>query len=337
MRLLLTGSTGFVGRNLLLEILKRKSYETIYLPIRSEKKLKEQLKGEGIVELPRELHLLSMEAPDWDFSSLSGVEHVVHSAGVLFGNSLQDYSKTNTEGTLRLMHTLSAPEKVVILSSQAASGPCGSGQDCKTENDEDRPITWYGTSKLEMESKLASEFPQKNFICLRPPMILGPRDSATLPLFKMARALVQFKPGFNQKQYSFVAVQDLVQAILKVLSHSTELQKLKQRKFFVASEKVITDTELIQTATEVMRKKGRLVKIPQPVIWGISQVIGSIPALSKAVPNLSKDRSKEIWPDRWVVSPKQFEDQFGWKATIDLKTSLKATLDWYVKEGQLSL
>lgn len=337
MKLLLTGSTGFVGRNLLLELLKRKNYETIYLPIRSESKLKDQLSKEGISEIPKELYPLRMEAPQWDFSELKEVDHVIHSAGVLSGNSLEDYSKTNTEGTLRLMRTLKGTSKIVVLSSQAASGPCGENQSCKTEADQDRPVTWYGASKLEMESRVEKEFSDKRFVFLRPPMILGPRDSATLPLFKMAAGFVQVKPGFRTKEYSFIAVQDLVQAILRVLENPTDLRNLSQRKFFVASDKTITDTELITTAAEVMSKPARLLKIPQPMIWGISKVVGNIPALSKAIPNLSKDRAREIWPDKWVVSAKNFEMTFGWQATTNLKSSLGETYQWYRSTGQLVL
>jgi len=335
MKLLLTGSTGFVGRNLLLELLKRKTYERIYLPVRSEFKLRDQLRKEGISEIPSELNPLTMEAPKWDFSQLKDIDHVVHSAGVLSGSSLENYSKTNTEGTLKLMRTLSSPKKFVILSSQAASGPCGETQLCKTESDQDSPVTWYGASKLEMENEVEREFSEKGYVFLRPPMILGPRDTATLPLFQMAGGPVQFKPGFKDKTYSFVAVHDLVGAILNVLDSSVELAGLKPRKFFVASQETITDVELIKTATEVMQRPSRLVKIPQPIIWGVSQVVGNIPSLSKAIPNLSKDRAKEIWPDKWVISPKKFEEAFEWKANIGLRRALEETLDWYVKSGDL--
>lgn len=335
MKLLLTGSTGFVGRNLVLELLKRKTYEKIYLPVRSESKLRDQLRKEGISQIPTELNLLTMEAPNWDFSQLKDIDHVVHSAGVLSGNSLEDYSKTNTEGTLKLLRTLPSSKKIVILSSQAASGPCAEAQICKTESDQDSPVTWYGTSKLEMEKEVQREFSGRGYVFLRPPMILGPRDSATLPLFKMAGGFVQVKPGFKTKEYSFVAVQDLVQAILRVLDHSTDLSILNQRKFFVASDQVITDTELITTAAEVMNRPARLLKIPQPMIWGIAQVVGNIPALSKAIPNLSKDRAREIWPNKWVVSPQCFKGAFGWEAKTNLRTSLEETFKWYVKSGDL--
>lgn len=335
MNLLLTGATGFVGRNLLLKILKEKKYQTVYLPVRSEQKLKEQLRGEGIHEIPKEVKVLTMEAPHWDFKQIKDVDHVVHGAGVLSGSCLADYSKTNTEGSLTLMRTLPGASKIVILSSQAASGPCGANQTIKNEGDPDSPVTWYGASKLEMENKIENEFPDKGILFLRPPMILGPRDSATLPLFKMAGGLVQFKPGFQTKRYSFIAVQDLVNAIGRVLESAIDLKKLKQKKYFVASENAITDIDLITTATQVMNRKSRLLKIPQPVIWGISQVVGNIPALSRAIPNLSKDRAREIWPDKWVVSANHFENTFGWKAAVDLQSSLSETCEWYKKEGLL--
>jgi nucleoside-diphosphate-sugar epimerase len=336
MKLLLTGATGFVGRNLLLELLREKKYETIYTPVRSAEKLKEQLKQEGISECPKQIEVLPMEAPSWDFSRLIDVNHVVHGAGVLFGNSLEDYSRTNTDGTMALLKTLPASDKTIILSSQAASGPCGETKLFKTELEQDSPVTWYGASKLQMEQRVQKEFSERGIIFLRPPMILGPRDTATLPLFKMAKGWVQFKPGFREKYYSFVAVQDLVKAILAALESPQDFRDLDQRKFFVASNKAITDLDLISTAAKVMNREDRILRVPQPLIWGVSQIVGNIPSLSKAIPNLSKDRAKEIWPNRWVVSCQKFESQFGWSAQVDLTTTLRETFDWYVKSGQLS-
>ncbi len=335
MKVLLTGSTGFVGRNVLLELLKQQKYEVIYLPVRSEAKLRQQLMEEGFLEFPEVLKPLVMEAPNWDFSHLGVIDHVVHSAGVLFGNSLEDYMRTNTEGTLRLMQTVSTPNKIVILSSQAASGPCVGAQDYKTEQDQNRPLTWYGSSKLQMEQTVQAKFPQMNVVFLRPPMILGGRDTATLPLFKMANGIVQINPGFKKKQCSFVAVQDLVGAIIQVLQSEFSLSALPQKYFFVASDQVITDIDLIKTTTGLMNKKGRLIFIPEFLIWMASQIISVIPSLTKALPSLSRDRAKEIWPNKWVVSSHSFEKQFSWKAKVDLKGALTDTLDWYVKSGQL--
>jgi nucleoside-diphosphate-sugar epimerase len=203
MKLLLTGATGFVGRNILLQALKEKRYEEIILPIRDEVKLARQFTVDGYPKIPTEVTTVMASAGEWKLQGLR-VEHVIHCAGVLFARSKAEYFDTNVKGTLRLFKEIAQPQKAIILSSQTAAGPCEEGQAQRKEGDADAPVTWYGQSKLEMERKLAEEFPHLPYLCLRSPWILGPRDLATLPLFKMARKPVRFKPGFRSKYFSFI-------------------------------------------------------------------------------------------------------------------------------------
>src|SRR5688572_8498260 len=102
MKLLLTGATGFVGRNLLLRAIDL--YEEIYVPVRSREKLLAQLKDEGFAGLPSNVKPILTEAPSWKFDGVPPVQHVVHSAGLISGVSRDDYFRTNTEGTRTLFH-----------------------------------------------------------------------------------------------------------------------------------------------------------------------------------------------------------------------------------------
>ena len=333
MKALLTGSSGFVGRNLLLNWISQKQYEQIILPVRNSEKLKEQLRKENINDLSK-LVIQESSAPFWENLQGLQVDHLVHGAGLLFGGSEREFFDTNVEGTENLFSRVEF-NKAIVLSSQAASGPCKDGQLEKTERDPEEPITWYGKSKLEMENRLQEKFLSKNFLCIRPPMILGARDTATLPLFKMVKSRVLFKPGFEPKHYSFVAVQDLVLAINQALQSPNSFDVLSKRSFFVASNETITDEQLIQTAAKAAQKPGVLVKVPQSLLKGVSKLIDAVPAWRKAVPSLAGDRALEIWPDRWVVSSRQFQNTFSWKPKEGLLHSLQDAYQWYLKNGDL--
>ncbi|MFL5341969.1 MAG: NAD-dependent epimerase/dehydratase family protein [Gemmataceae bacterium] len=335
MILLLTGATGFVGRNLLLGVLAEGRYEHVIVPVRSRAKLAAQLAADGVPDLPPSVIPVETAAPDWrfDFSALGAPDHVVHGAGLLFGRDRAEYFRTNVDGTLNLLRQLPDEAKTVILSSLAAAGPSLRPDHDRGEADPERPLTWYGESKLEMERGLAAEFAAKRYLCLRPPMVLGPRDQATLPLFKMARNPVRFKPGLRTKTYSWIGVNDLTAAVFAALAG--DWTGLPHRSLFVAAERPITDWELIAHCAAAVRRRGLTLRLPQPLLKGVAQVIDRVPAWRRALPSLTVDRAREIWPDRWVVSAAAFGGHFGWRPAEELPAVLQATCDWYVRAGQL--
>lgn len=336
MNLLITGATGFVGRNTLLRALKEEKYDKVYVPVRSREKLLKQFEADGYAEIPSRVEVIETSAPNWNLPGIESLDHVIHSAGTLFERNKRCYFDCNVEGTLNLFHRLPRPKRAIVLSSQSASGPCLSKQDYRQEEDEDAPLTWYGESKLEMERRLRLEFTDLNYICLRPPMILGARDQATLPLFKMAKQKVLFKPGLQPKRYSFIGVNDLVTAMFTALESEVNWDEIKGSHFFVASNAPITDRQLLRSAAQVSERNGMIVTIPHPVLWGVSRVIDSVPMWRSTIPSLSVDRAKEIWPNRWVVSSRAFQSRFGWTPSEDFMTTLNDTRAWYVKSGQLS-
>lgn len=336
MRLLLTGATGFVGRNILLREMVENRYEEVWVPVRSLEKLKEQFLGDGFSGIPAKIKPVLSSASDWKLAGAPKFEHVVHAAGTLFALSKKEYFDVNVDGTLALFRQIQTPDRALILSSQAASGPCRQGDGVKCEGESDEPVTWYGHSKLEMEKRMSAEFPQLNYLCLRPPMVIGPRDQATLPLFKMVRHHLFFKPGFKTKSYSYISVFDLVAAIFAALEDEGDWRSFPGRYYFIASNAPVTDRELISLAAKASNRKGIFVTVPQGLLWVVSQFLNTIPRWRASLPSLSPDRAKEIWPNRWVVSSKAFQERFRWMPREDLAQTINKTREWYVKTGQLA-
>ncbi|NBX93737.1 MAG: NAD(P)-dependent oxidoreductase [Proteobacteria bacterium] len=334
MKILITGASGFVGRNLLLRVASDPSYSEIIIPIRNRDKLKKQGLMDGLDFKSSRFRIVETAAPQWENLQDVKVDHLIHCAGLLFAREKREFLETNVNGTLNLFRNTSF-ERAIVLSSQAASGPCEPGQVAKTERDGNVPVTWYGRSKLEMEKRLQKEFGNRNYVCLRPPIILGARDSATLPLFKMVKGRILFKPGLKLKYYSYIAVNDLVDAILKTLKAPLSYSELSLKEYFVACDEVITDEALITTAALAADKRGVLLRVPQTLLKGIAKAVDAVPSWREAIPSLSGDRAQEIWPDRWVVSSQKFAEQFAWKSSPDLLQTLKETHNWYKETGQI--
>ena len=322
MELLLTGSTGFVGRNLLLRLAGDQRWNRIVLPVRDPEKLRSQLEGEGISD---ERILITRVTGDfWELPSGIAPDLVIHAAGLLFGRRKEDYFGTNVDGSIRLAAQLPRTARVIVLSSLAAGGPTPGDSSHRSIHHEDRPVSLYGASKLTMEKELRNRLGRRLLI-LRPPMVLGPRDAATLPLFAMARGPVRVKPGFSPKHYSWIDVGDLCDAIL---SASGRGEWEQYGPFYLGSEQLITDNELIATAAEVINAKGITLSVPQVAIRIASLAIDAVPSWRAAAPSLGRDRVREILPPRWVCDGSPFSEQFGWRASKNLRQSLAETAVW---------
>jgi dihydroflavonol-4-reductase len=326
-RLLLTGATGFVGRNFLLRALSQ--YDAVFTPVRSEEKLRAQLVAEGLDPRPGNLHVLPPEPLDWPDCR---PDHALLGAGVLFARSRDEYFSTNVDWTLRGLRTLPDACRVTVLSSLSAGGPTPARQDSRSETDSDTPITWYGESKLALERILRSDFSRRNITVLRPPMILGARDTATLPLFRMAGHFLRIKPGLQTKTYSFLAVEDLVDGILEVFQQAAALPP---ESYYVSAARPVTDGEILAGAAACRKVRGLTVPIPQPAVRLLSALVDVVPSLRKQVPSLTRDRAREIWPSRWVADGARLSGLTGWRPRRDLEETLRSTHNYFLREGLL--
>lgn len=331
MELLITGSTGFVGRNLLLRLADDPRWERILLPVRDPAKLRSQMQDEGIAADTRFV-LVPVSGNKWQLPPDAYPDLAIHAAGLLFGRKKEDYFNVNVEGSLRLAAQLPRTCRMILLSSLAAGGPTPVGSGHRTLEHEDRPVSWYGASKLTLERELRNRLGRR-MVILRPPMVLGPRDAATVPLFRMARGVVRIKPGFAPKQYSWIDVDALCSAILAVASHPEEGER--HGPLYLASPDTITDANLIGSASEVIGARGITLAVPQVAIRLASLVVDAVPAWRAAAPSLGIDRVREILPNRWVCDAETFCKAFGWSHDSSLGDTLARTADWLRAQGKI--
>lgn len=331
MKLLITGSTGFVGRNLLLHALQDPTWSQIILPVRDEQKWRNQLRNEGIIDLPGHLYCCNVNENAWFLDNVPSPDIAIHCAGLTFSRERTPYFETNVEGTLRLAQRLPQDCRLLVLSSQSAAGPTPHSVVMRQRYHEEKPLSWYGESKLAMEKKLLA-LQRPYLLVLRPPMILGPRDTATIPLFKMARGVLRLKPGMKPKHYSWIDVDDLCGALL--IAAKSDWKQLSHQLYFLTADTTITDLTLLQTTASVLKAHGITLRAPHLLIRFLSFFADAIPALRQPLQSLGRDRVKEIMPQRWVVDGSEFRHDFEWIPRASLEQSLQKTAAWLDQENR---
>lgn len=316
MKILVTGATGFVGSHL-TDLLSGEGHQ-VYSLVRNQKKA-EEFKTQGNL-------ILGSLGPDnklaWIDTLPDDLDAVIHTAGVVHSSISDDFFIHNTKTTNNLIDQLHKKYQhlhFTYISSLAAAGPSTDIERCE-ENDK-RPVSSYGRSKLESEYHL-KELTGWTHTIIMPPMVIGPRDPAVLDIFKMVKSRFIIGPGLNfkNKKYSFINVLDLAQAI----KHLT-LEK-GSGSYFISHPRSVTFIELIDAINKNMGMK-KLFFIPIP--HSFLRVIGRILTIFPVTSRLTSDKVNELIQSNWTCSSRRYLETTKQEIKFDLENTVKMTQNDY--------
>ncbi|NKB24899.1 MAG: NAD-dependent epimerase/dehydratase family protein [Kiritimatiellae bacterium] len=208
MNILITGATGFIGSHLVDRLLTE-GHEITAL-IRSSSNL-QWLQHRNIRLVQGDLiHPASLK------EAVTGQDLIFHIAGIVNARRERDFYAQNVHGTEQLLQaTLNynpTLKKFIYLSSMEASGS-SSFQRPKTEQDESQPVSAYGLSKLKAEQALLAYKERIHILCVRPPMVYGPRDKGVYAIYKLVRIGLKVNIGFSSRYASSIYIADLVEGL----------------------------------------------------------------------------------------------------------------------------
>jgi len=201
---LVSGATGFIGRQLCQQLSARG--HTLVALSQSGASL-----ADGSPTLAVDLAL-----EDLDQDTLEGVDVLIHLAGIAHQQApASAYEKLNYEATVRLARQAAAAgvRCFIFLSSVKAMGS-PSSPDLRLESHCNEPADAYGLSKWRAENALREEFSQgaMSVIILRPTLVYGTNAKGNLQRLAVAvRKGLPRPPAMGQR--SMIAVQDLASLI----------------------------------------------------------------------------------------------------------------------------
>ncbi len=276
--ILITGITGFIGRNLVEYFAERDEIKIFghSRDIFQAKKLFKQKKIEFLSEL------------NVDVLDRNHIEIIIHLAGIAHDLSghyrSEDYDLVNNIGTRKLFDqfTDSQASTFIFVSSIKAVIDHFDGE--VHEEMDPKPTSAYGISKLKAEQYINQHKGnnKKNYI-LRPCLVHGPGNKGNLNLlYKFVRSGMPYPLGAFENQRSFLSIENFCFVINAIINN-----QLPPDTYFLSDEKSIATNELVRIIGIAIGKNIRILKIPKPLINLIAS-IGSVFHLPFRRSNISK-------------------------------------------------
>lgn len=306
-----TGASGFIGRRLV----RRLAAEGYRVRILLRRPAPDLERLAAVVGVPG-----SLEDADSLTRLVAGADAVVHAAGLTRALHAADFDRVNAEATERLTAVCAArpqPPRIVLLSSLAAREP---------------GLSDYAASKRRAEAALAAR-PELDFTILRPPAVYGPGDTATLDIFRLLARGILPVPGFAESRVSLIYVDDLVAAILALLT--TDAGRGATYELRDGCALGYSWREIAVAASRCLDRRVICVPVPRPALWLAGHISVVKCQLLGGVPRISPGKVRELCHIDWVCRNNPLAEQTDWVPEVGVNEGFRRTLGWYGEQGWL--
>jgi len=293
MKIIITGASGFIGKNLNKYL--NEFYEIIPISIRYQVKQQLVLNSTGIIHLAGKAHdLKKVDNP-------------------------QDYYEANFELTKQLYDSFlnSSATVFVFLSSVKASADAVDG--ILVEHVQPNPKTHYGKSKLLAENYILKQnLPEgKRVYILRPTMIYGDGNKGNLNLlYRLVDKGFPWPLGAFENQRSFCSIKNLCFVINEILMN----ESIPSGIYNLADDGSISTNQLIGLIAKSKNKKEIILRLPKKIILFLAN-IGDIFKLP-----LNTERLKKL-TESYVVSNNKIVNAIGKPMPIKTEDGLIRTFN----------
>lgn len=299
--IMVSGSTGFVGRNL-TPFLEKGGWKVIPLSRKQN--------TENTITYDR------LDKTDFDQSN--AFIHLAGKAHDLKNTSLdEEYYEVNTELTKTLFDLFLESNCKTFIYFSSVKAVADQVEGILTEEHPYQPETVYGKSKALAEQYLLSkELPKdKRLYILRPCMIHGPGNKGNLNLlYKVVLKGMPYPLAAFKNKRSFVSINTINTVIHQLLTQLPHTDT-----FNMADDDAISTNELIETIASAIGKKPKLMAVNPSLINAVAG-LGSILKLP-----LNKERLQKL-TESYQVSNKKIKAALHMTTPLDTKIGLETTI-----------
>lgn len=276
MEIVITGASGFVGKNLT--------------------RLFTEL---GHVVIP-----LSVRNKGWELPAKA--DAIIHLAGIekdTGSGDQSEYFRVNADLSAQVFEkflTSNIRDFVFFSSIKAAAD---SLETVLTEETVPAPLTPYGRSKLRAEELLRGyDVPSgKRLIILRPALIHGPEDRGNMRLlYKLVERKLPYPFGAFENQKSYIGVKNLTYLLLEMLTD----KEFPGAVYNVADDTPLSTRRIVEIMHEELGRKAQIWDIPV-ALWKVSLKCASFVGLG-----IVTEKVKKL-TDNFVISTAKLKTALG--------------------------
>lgn len=315
-KILITGSTGFVGARLLERCIGDKMTVSTISRSGVHSRLKKSAQH----------HTRGFEFADDLSVALHGQDVLIHCAArvhvmaELSTNPLADFRRINVEGTLDLARqaVVAGIKRFIYLSSAKVNGDETVGGHRFSARDIVQPSDPYAVSKNEAEMGLQSLALKSGLevVIVRPPLVYGAHVGGNFRSLISAvhRGILLPLAGVNNKR-SLVSVENLVDLLICIVGHPGAANKI----LMVSDGDDISTPDLLRKVGTLLGKPARLFSAPAILVHGAAVLTGYSTSLNRLVNSLQVDINET-------------QALLNWKPILTVDQGLINTVKGYLDE-----
>lgn len=286
MRLLITGSNGFVGKALRREAIS-KGFE-----VRAA-----QRGPVSALDGPDTFSTGTINAQTLWTEALRGVHTVIHAAARVHvmsdtaSDPLAAFRETNTAGTLNLARQAAAHgvRRLVFVSSVKVNGEGTVPGHPFMASDAPAAQDAYGISKMEAERGLRAIAADTGLevVIVRPPLVHGPGVKANFAALMRAvqRGIPLPLGAVHHNRRSLVALDNLADLLVTCIDHPAAANQT----FLVSDGEDLSTTGLLRRMGQAMNKPARLLSVPPALLKLGATLIGKGDVAQRLLGSLQVD------------------------------------------------
>jgi len=250
---------------------------------------------------------------------------VVHLAGIAHNFSdninLESYYKANTDLTKEVFDAFLKSNSKVFITLSSVKAVAENIDEILTEKHVPNPNTHYGKSKLLAEEYILSkQIPDdKKIYILRPCMIHGPGNKGNLNLLYKFISRFSFWPlGSYKNKRSFCSIDNL----LFIIKELIEQVEIPSGIYNICDDEPISTNELIYLIAKSQNKKIRIFSFPKLLVNKIAK-LGDIMNLP-----LNSNRLEKL-TDSYLLSNSKIKNAIKKHLPVNSKEGLLKTLETF--------